>query len=166
MTDQEALIAPLDSIKQLTFNFKNVSLATISHSHLSNCYWYSVIFRKSVIAQCFCEILDQMNIELDKAVAEEDYDKRTKLHNEFNDLNSVKDRIFFNVNIDEKCETNMHLYLRALKERFDGVILPYSPHPDFKFEFETLMTLKLLYCSSRGYDVIFKGKKIGEIEIL
>lgn len=164
VNNEKFLQIPLEKISQSTFNSRSITLATISHSHLSNCYWYSVIFRKSVVAECFCSILDEIIIEADKA--KNDFDIRTKLHNQLNEIEDQKRKIFNNVLEDEKGIINTMIYLRALEERFNGEIFPYSPHPDFKFEFETLMTLKMLHCSSRGYDVIFKGKKIGEIDIL
>lgn len=58
------------------------------------------------------------------------------------------------------------LWERVIAEKFDNVILPYQPHPDFKNEFNFLMENGYLISTSYGYDVLFSKIKIGEIRLL
>lgn len=57
------------------------------------------------------------------------------------------------------------LWERVINERFDGVVLPYQPHPNFKNEFTFLLDSGYLISTSYGYDVVFENKKIGEIKL-
>ena len=58
------------------------------------------------------------------------------------------------------------LWERVIREKFDGVVLPYQPHPNFESEFTFLLDNGYLISTSYGYDVVFENEKIGEIRIL
>lgn len=57
-------------------------------------------------------------------------------------------------------------FLIPIKERFNGQILPYRPHVDFKYEIDALEANGYLKVSDRfGFkrDIIYNGLVIGEI---
>ena len=51
------------------------------------------------------------------------------------------------------------LIQRVLNHRFNGQLLAYRPHVNFKFEMETLWKMGAIH----GNNIIIEGKKIGEI---
>lgn len=48
-------------------------------------------------------------------------------------------------------------------ERFNGQILPYRPHIDFKEEIGLLRRKGYLFQKDGGYSIVVNGKEIGEI---
>ena len=98
-----------------TFKGKEVTLNSIDHQHLGNCYWFS--------------------------------------------------RILYNLDVDNDHIKNL---IDTMAERFNGQILPYRPHIDFKEEIEMLerggyLKKQSNYLGVEDYDIVFKGVKIGEI---
>lgn len=94
-----------------TFKGKTVSLKTIDHQHLSNCYWYLKIL-----------------------------------------LRATKEQL--------------QPLVEESKDRFNGQILPYRPHVEFKQEIEMLGAKGLIRRLKLGkYEIVYHGEIIGEISI-
>lgn len=101
----------MDKLKWKTFRGKEVSLDTVDHQHLSNCYWYQKVI---------------LNVE-------------------HKDLSFIID---------------------MLEERFNGQLLPYRPHLQFKLEITFLEEggyIKLESLGSMIRKIWFRGSCIGEI---
>lgn len=95
----------------VTFKGKKVSIDTIDHQHLSNCYWFGKIVGN---------------------LSDED----------------LKD------------------FISESKERFNGQLLPYRPHVDFKFEINELKKQGALEVEGNRTVIYFKGSEVGEIRYM
>ena len=72
---------------------------------------------------------------------------------------------WFNKIINERDETFLHLIIMRFRNEFNGKILPYRPHPNFKEEIESLdmMGILLWQNDEKSWAKIqWEGKEVGE----
>ncbi len=166
MTYREVLEQPLDKFYQHSFDNRKTNLLNMSHAHLSNCYWFSMFFQNDFMLREVNKQLEDIKNEKTRVVKAQDYEKAAELRDEEKSVMFIIDEIkTFQVDFDMNVNTTI-LYKRALDERFNGVVLPYSPHPDFEQEIKWLMQMKMLRTAVKGYDIVYNEIKIGQIDIL
>lgn len=148
---------PLERYKQLSFDRKVIDMTKISHQHLSNCVWYNTIFRGNLEHLKF--ELQDLKREKSEVVRAQNYEKAVELRN-------VEKRIMDEIEESEASSEVRKIYKRALDERFDGVLLPYHPHPNFELEIRDLMRMNMLSCTPFGYDIFLNEQKIGDVNFI